>query len=258
MTTDVTLKLLSYNIRYGGGGREAQLAAVIRDVNPDLVVFQEATRPQVIERLAAETGMKQWAARPGHSLGFMSRREVSHYEWHSPPGTRHSFLEVVPTGDEFRVFGLHLSAVHASWRERRRVRELRALLEGIKRYQAGFHALVGDFNTLAPGEPLEIKRLPMRLRPFVWLSGGRIRWEAVQVMLDAGYTDGYRLLSRNAKDDKGDKGFTFPTWAAHLRLDYIFLPAAFTGRLQACEVIRSPVAALASDHFPLAALLKIS
>ncbi len=49
----VILRLLSYNIRYGGAGREAALAAVIRAAAPDLVVLQEATNPQVVERLAA-------------------------------------------------------------------------------------------------------------------------------------------------------------------------------------------------------------
>jgi len=40
--------------------------------------------------------------------------------------------------------------------------------------------LAGDFNTLAPGEDLDLKRLPPRLRPFVWLSGGRIRWRTIR------------------------------------------------------------------------------
>ena len=41
----MTLRVLSYNIRYGGTGREAELLTVIRSAAPDLVVFQEATQP---------------------------------------------------------------------------------------------------------------------------------------------------------------------------------------------------------------------
>ena len=245
------LKVLSYNIRYGGVGREANLAAVISAVEPDVVIFQEATRPRVIEGLAEITGMRVWGAQPGHSLAFISREQVSHYEWHSPPGTRHSFLEVVPEAGDVRIFGLHLSAVHANFRERRRGRELRALLKGIEHYQDGFHVVVGDFNTLAPGEPLEVRHLPVRLRPFIWLSGGRLRWETIQIMLDARYIDGYRTLHPD------DKGFTFPTWAPHVRLDYLFLPAPYVDRLKACEVVRTiPQAAPASDHFPLLTCLE--
>jgi endonuclease/exonuclease/phosphatase family metal-dependent hydrolase len=249
----VNIKLLSYNIRYGGVGREKQMGAVIRESAPDLVIFQEATRPRVIEQLAEEAGMNVWAARPGHSLGFMGRIEIAHYDWHRPPGARHPFLEIVPAGTETRIFGLHLSAVHSNWTERRRVRELRALLKSIKQHQEGFHVLVGDFNTLAPGELLDARRLPARLRALVWLSGGDIRWETISIMLGAGYLDGYRVLRPS------EKGFTFPTWDPHLRLDYIFLPALFIDRLKACEVGNNiPIAAQASDHFPLLAQLDVS
>ena len=242
----MTLKLLSYNIRYGGAGREEYLSAVIREVSPDIVVFQEATRPRVIEQLAADSGMSVWDARAGYSLGFMSRLEIAHHEWHRPPGARHAFLEIVPASADIRIFGLHLTAVHSNWTERRRVRELRSLLKGIEKYKEGFHVLAGDFNTLAPGELLDPRLLPARLRTLVWLGGGRIRWKTIQIMLDARYVDAYRLLHPN------EKGFTFPTWNPHVRLDYIFLPAALADRLKACYVIKeSAVAARASDHFPL-------
>jgi endonuclease/exonuclease/phosphatase family metal-dependent hydrolase len=248
----VSLKLLSYNIRYGGAGREDLLAAVIKEAAPDLVVFQEATRQPVIERLAEQTGMKVWASRPGYSLAFMSRLEIAHYDWHRPVGARHPFLEIVPAGTEARIFGLHLSAVHSNWTERRRVRELRALLKSIEKHQEGFHALVGDFNTLAPGELLDAQRLPPRLRPLVWLSGGTIRWETIRIMLDANYADGYRALHPL------EKGFTFPTWDPHLRLDYIFLPSQFANRLIDCQALDGiALARKASDHFPLLSQLEI-
>jgi len=247
----VTLKLLSYNIRYGGQGREHSLGAVIREASPDLVVFQEATRPRVIERLATETGMSVWAANPGNSLGFMSRVEISHHEWHRPPGARHPFLEIVPAGSGFRVFGLHLSAIHSSWTERRRIREIRALLEGIERHQAGFHVLIGDFNTLAPGEMLEARLLPARFRALAWI-GGVIKWETIQILHNSGYVDGYRILNPL------EKGFTFPSQAPYLRLDYIFLPAHFADRLKTCEVIRMGAEVIqASDHLPLLAHIDI-
>ncbi len=60
------LKLLSYNIRFGGLGRQDALANVIKVVAPDLVVFQEATHPAVIEALSEATGLPFWAARENH------------------------------------------------------------------------------------------------------------------------------------------------------------------------------------------------
>ena len=246
----MTLKLLSYNIRYGGGGREAQLAEVIRTVAPDVVMFQEATDPRAIERIARETGMGTWAARMGYSTGFASRLEIARHEWHRPPGGRHPFLEVVPAGLDVRIYGLHLSAVHSRWTERRRVRELRSLLGLLAQHEGSFHVLTGDFNTLAPGELLDTRRLPRRLQALVWLSGGSIRWETIQMMLDGGFVDGYRMLH------PGDRGYTFPTWDPHVRLDYVFVPAAFAGRLKTCQVVEDG-APSASDHFPLLAQIEV-
>ena len=248
----MAIKLLSYNIRYGGVGREQYLSAVIRSCDPDIVVFQEATRPAVIERVAGYTGMPVWASRAGHSLAFMSRLPITHYEWHRPPRTRHPYLEIVPADTGLRVFGLHLSAVHSNWTEWRRLRELRAMLTDIDQHKRGYHVLVGDFNTLAPGAILDTRRLPLRLRTLVWLSGGKIQWRVIQIMLDAHYADGYRSLH------PADAGFTFPTWDPNIRLDYIFLPQAFAGRLTGCEVIRGEPVARASDHFPLLARLEVA
>jgi exodeoxyribonuclease-3 len=146
-----------------------------------------------------------------------------------------------------RLFGLHLSAVHAAWTERRRVFELRALLRSIAAHQQGFHVLAGDFNTLAPGELLDVSRLPARLRSLVWLSGGRIKWRTIQIILDAGYSDAYRLRHPL------EIGHTFPTWDPHVRLDYVFAPSAFAERVISCDIVRHPDVASGSDHFPLVA-----
>lgn len=249
----MTLRLLSYNIRFGGHGREQALAETIVAAAPDLVVFQEATDPRVIERLAEATKFPFWAARRNHSIGFLSRQEVEYHEWHYPAGARHSFLEIVPAGSQARIFGLHLSARFSKWDERRRTREIRSLLDGIRRHQNGFHVLVGDFNTLAPGEALELNRMPTWIRALIWISGRKLQRETIQLMLDAGYGDGFRMLNAD------DKGYTFPTWDPHVRLDYVFVPGTFAKRLIGCEVITEPKERVraASDHCPLVAELNL-
>jgi exodeoxyribonuclease-3 len=245
--------LLSYNIHFGGLGREQPLAETIVAASPDLVIFQEATRPEVIERIAETTGYPFWAARRNHSIGYLSRQQVDYHEWHYPAGARHSFLEIVPAGSKARIFGLHLSARFSKWDERRRTREIRSLLEGIKRHQDGLHVLVGDFNTLAPGELLNAHRMPAWLRALIWISGRNLQRETIQHMLDAGYGDGYRMLHPE------QKGYTFPTWDPHVRLDYVFVPRSFAERLVSCEVITEPQERIraASDHCPLIAELNV-
>ena len=151
------------------------------------------------------------------------------------------------------MFGLHLSARFSKWDERRRTREIRSLLEGIKRHQDGFHILVGDFNTLAPGDVLNLHQMPAWIRALVWISGRKLQRESIQLVLDAGYSDGYRMLNSE------NKGYTFPTWDPHVRLDYVFLPKKFGDRLAACSVITEPKERIqaASDHCPLVAELKL-
>ena len=138
-----------------------------------------------------------------------------------------------------------MSAVHSNWTEWRRVKEVRGLLAMAKAEGEDVHVLTGDFNTLAPGEALDLARLPARLRAVTWLTGKRIRWKTVALMLEAGYVDAFRLVEPDGR------GYTFPTRDPHLRLDYAFMPARDVVRLRGCRVLRSEAADSASDHLPL-------
>jgi exodeoxyribonuclease-3 len=242
----VNLRLLSYNIRYGGTGREAAIARVINACAPDLVVLQEATVPGVVERLASACGMQSWGARRGHSVAFLSRIEIARYQWRQVWLGRRRYLEIVPASGGLRVFGVHLSAIHSNVFERRRMLEVRALLRQIRPdHDEQFHLLAGDFNTLAADAEFDVRRLPARLRAIYWLTGGRIRWKALALMMAGGYADAYRALHQ-------DEGYTFPTWKPQVRLDYVFLPAAAAACVRECRVVRdAPGAREASDHFPL-------
>jgi exodeoxyribonuclease III len=246
----VTLRLLSYNIRHGGVGRAEPIARVIASSGADVVLLQEATRPDVVEAIARLTGLVHWRSYRNQSLAFLSREPVSFAAPHRPRFSRHAFIEVAAAGDRARLFGVHLSALHAAWTERRRLFEVRALLRGIAQHQHGFHVLAGDFNTLAPEDHLDVRRLPPRLRPFVWLSGGRIRWRVIQTVLDAGYVDVYRNQHALAP------GHTMPSWDPHVRLDYVFVPRVFADRIEECDVVVHPEAAEASDHLPVFAALR--
>lgn len=218
---------------------------MIRAAAPDLVVLQEARAPASVEKISQRSGLPEFGARAGASLAFLSRTPVSFHAWLKPRLSRHAFLEIVPAGDRCRVFGVHLSAVHSAWTERHRIVEMRALLRSVERHQAGLHVLIGDFNTLAPGERLDFGLLPPRLRALVWLSGGRIRWRTIRQLLDSGYRDAFR------QQHPEDPGCTFPTWNPHVRLDFAFVPAAFSDRVTSCRVFDIPGAREASDHLPL-------
>jgi exodeoxyribonuclease III len=242
----VTIKLLSYNIKLGGVGREDLIASVINADAPDIVLLQEATRPHVVHRVAELTGLSTVLCAAGRSVACITRFAIERHRYVRPPFSQHAFLEVVPKDLDVRFYGVHLSAVHAAWTERRRVRELRSMLAAIRDAADAFHIIAGDFNTLAPNEALDVTRLPYRLRVLVWLSGGRIRWQTIAIMLGANYVDAYRTTEPTGP------GYTFPTWEPHVRLDYAFLSKAGVDRLISCAVATEPPQVKrASDHFPL-------
>jgi exodeoxyribonuclease-3 len=223
----MSLRLLSYNIRYGGRGRVHSLTDVIRVAGPDVVLLQEATDPSVIEALSRETSLPHWGSRPDYSMGFLSKLPVAHHAWYQPRDSRHHFLELSLESVECRIFGLHLVAWFSKWTERKRAREIRALLDGIREHQHGFHLIAGDFNALAPGELLEVRRMPRWIRAMIWLSGRDISRETIQLMLDEGYVDAWRRLHPN------DLGYV--------------------DRIAVCEVLGTPPEHIkdASDHAPI-------
>ena len=60
----MTFRLLTYNIRRGGAGRAEPIARVIGACRPDLVLLQEATRPEVVAEIRDDLLSKGPAAAP--------------------------------------------------------------------------------------------------------------------------------------------------------------------------------------------------
>jgi exodeoxyribonuclease-3 len=249
------VRLLTYNIREGGVGRAEQIADVIGAAKPDVVALQEARDPSVVERIAALGGFPFSGSKPSHSTGFLSRVPVVSYSWRHPPRTRHALLEVALGDGLPRVFVVHLRAWFSKWTEARRARELRGLLDGIRaqlvreQHAFAFHVLAGDFNALAPGERFDPAPMPAWIRGMIWLSGRDLARSTIERMRSDGYVDAWRAVH---PDSEVQPGFTFPVWNPHVRLDYVFTPAAYASRVVACEVRTTPsTTRTASDHFPL-------
>ena len=250
------VRLLTYNIREGGIGRAEQIAEVIKAARPDVVALQEARDPNVVERIARLAEFPFCGSRVAHSTGFLSRVPVLEYAWRHPPRTRHALLEVRLGDGSPRVFVLHLRAWFSKWTEHRRASELRGLLAGIQdqlvreEHAFAFHVLAGDFNALAPGERFDASPMPAWIRGMIWLSGRDIARTTIEMMRAEGYVDAWRVVH---PDLEQEPGYTFPVWHPHVRLDYVFAPAAYSSRIVGCEVRKEPsdAARSASDHYPL-------
>ena len=82
----------------------------------------------------------------------------------------------------------------------------------------------------------------------IWLSGRDMARHTIEMMRTQGYVDAWRV----SHTDLAEKpGFTFPVWSPHVRLDYVFTPAAYASRIISSQVWQPAGADSASDHYPL-------
>ncbi|HYM26965.1 MAG TPA: endonuclease/exonuclease/phosphatase family protein [Steroidobacteraceae bacterium] len=166
--TAPTLRVLTYNILAGGGPRLDAIEQVIRAVRPDVVGLQEVLRRETLSALARCLDMYEaFAPSPsGWHVGALSRWPVLEERGHGGPWMKRGLLEMLvqpPDGAPVRLFVLHLRAFFSSPRagEAARLRELDYVLERMRdaRVAREPHLVLGDFNSLAPGERLRATTL---------------------------------------------------------------------------------------------------
>ncbi|GAC1355639.1 MAG: hypothetical protein NVSMB38_36190 [Ktedonobacteraceae bacterium] len=172
--------ITSYNILAGGYDlrksgttqRTQQLTTIIRSTQPDIVGLAEATnpliaqRPLVVEQLADALGMQLiMGSDPTHyhdyQTALLTKLPIVYKKIHSRPGilTR-PLLEVCveeTNGQHLVVFVTHLAAAFShGWAGNAiRVREVREILRILAQVQDKPHVIMGDFNSLAPGDPFK-------------------------------------------------------------------------------------------------------
>ena len=239
------LRVVSYNIRFGGGRRVPLLAATIASLRPDLVLLQEATNPVAVERLARDAGLGHVVQQAGWSVACLSREALVPSAWHRPMRGR-GFLEVEPAGGGgVRFLDVHLPAGLSLRGERARLRNVEGILEVIGGVAGNSTALMGDLNAVAPGDEPRVAAMPFWLRLLLRFDGG-IRTDVLHRLAAAGWTDAYRQLHPD------DAGFTLPPGAPAVRLDYLLVPPALLPRVSRCEpAANAPLVERASDHLPL-------
>ena len=281
MSMPASFSLMSYNIYHGGIGRMEAITEIVREAAPDLLGIEEADDEAAIAKLAQDAGMiyVHGLANLTHHVAFLSRFPLVESTNHPHPGVmRKTLLEAhvqLPTGEPLILFVTHLSAAATALGERRRLREMEAILGSIGDRADRPHLFLGDYNAVAPGDGLVaegltahyarrislprrsgLPRSHRRARAFgAWLDRGlQAGWQTpesllprdlVRRVLEAGYLDCYRELHPE------EPGYTFPAPDPAIRLDYIFSPPVMRPRLLSCEVVDIPAVSAASDHRPL-------
>jgi endonuclease/exonuclease/phosphatase family metal-dependent hydrolase len=267
---------------------------IIRSAQPDIVGVAEAVnprmkeKPQVIEEIAELLGMQlvlggEPSSYRDYQTALMTRLPIVHTKVHSRPGIlARPLLEVCveeADGQHLTVFVTHLSASFNRGRGGGgiRLREVREILEIMAPFRAEGkpHLLMGDFNSMAPGEAFKasallkyVVRLDVRRRIAPHVQDGHPHLNSVvppklrflkpllRIVAQSAFlsmlfdTAAYfyaprgciRLLKeyyvdsfRHAHPD--EVGFTCPASAPAGRIDYIFTSSGLAERLQDCYVI---------------------
>jgi endonuclease/exonuclease/phosphatase family metal-dependent hydrolase len=166
------VRVLTYNILLGGERREERIARTLERSGADVIALQEVCDNGLVARLAGRLGMSAVAGRPsdGGPLGLavLSRLPIVAHRNRRHAGMLRSHLEVTVRRRQGNPLRLHVVHLAARFGERakgeaRRLREVEAVLGDIAREPAVPHLLLGDFNSLTPGDPLEATRFFRRM-----------------------------------------------------------------------------------------------
>ncbi len=281
-------RVLTYNILVGGTSRVDYIEQMIRAAQPDIVGLVEATNPCVVEKLATRLGMDyRMSGRGEHDLDWhvalLSRLPIMHAHAHFLPDRLSKPLLEVGVQEEhggvLTLFVTHLKASFAGGvrgGDDIRREEAREVVRIMKAKRGTPHLLVGDFNSLAPGDTFRASRLlrylvnmdeqhrtrpresvghpdldfvvPPSLRflePLMRLTARNAFLRALFDSVGSLYVArGTIRLLRNAgyvdcfrHANEETEGFTCPASAPAGRIDYIFAGPELAPRLSACRVV---------------------
>jgi endonuclease/exonuclease/phosphatase family metal-dependent hydrolase len=162
-----TVRVATYNILLGGGGRWPEITKVLAAIDADLIALQEAEDRVAVERAAAELGYQvifgKAAANPRHQAVLSRLPIISSTNHQDPAVFLRNSLEIwveTPPGSLLKQFCLHTVHLTAAFHRRgraepERVRELTAVRAQAARHPDVDHLVLGDFNAVAPGDRIQ-------------------------------------------------------------------------------------------------------
>lgn len=166
-TTAPALRVATYNILLGGGGRWPEITKVLGAIDADVVALQEADDRTAVEAAAEKLGYHvvfgTAGANPRHQA-VLSRLPVISITNHQDPGVflRNSMELWIesPPGSQLAQLCLHTVHLTAAFHRRgraepERVRELAAVRAHSAAHPEVEHLVVGDFNAVAPGDRIQ-------------------------------------------------------------------------------------------------------
>lgn len=258
-----TLKTATYNIEMGGNGREAELLTVLRQADADIVALTEADDESVVAKLAAGLEMTyQWARGSGdRHVATLSRYPIKKWAiYNKKPLTQAALSTTIELPFErlpqITLYNVHLRPDPFWHFELLRWLATFQLRRVIKQENRGAHLILGDLNTFAPGDAVDIETLLRYTSELDRKRHARQRYKFLRIaqrqLVRAGYLDCYRRLNPI------DKGFTFMRHQIPIsRMDFVMADPKMATKLICCDIISNGIAAKASDHFPVIAEFQV-
>jgi exodeoxyribonuclease-3 len=252
------LKVMTFNILFGGEDRFEAILALLARERPDVLVLQECLGwddRERLGRLAEALGLPLDDAhvllgrsRPRGSgncyhVVVASRRPLRSVRVHNNPHFQgHSLVQCeLDAGGPLTLFGTHFDAHHEKFRFVE-ARYLRSLLEPTA-FREGLFLLAGDLNSLSRRDPY-----PVDLADKVRLAGTDKfghppRFDVIDDLEEYGWVDTLRLRPASprwvtARRDRGGVVIDY-------RTDYIFASPRLAERLLQADVVE---VGTASDH----------
>jgi len=233
-----TFRVMTYNILYGGVGREQRIRDIVTAIRPDVAVFTEVTATDSFEAIADAVGPHRVAAASGFSgehAAIVSRWPIMQSDLHGPPWARRKWVQATLRpfgGPSVSIHGVHLVPQPLWPFEVWRRAEVRSLLNRLRDPACAPHIVAGDFNALMVGDTVRREGAPAWVRAQWAIQGGWPRW-ALKGLTNAGYTDCYRACHPR------EHGFTVPAWAPGARIDYVFASPDLERSLRAAGTVEA-------------------
>ena len=229
---------MTYNILFGGVGRESLIREVVSAIHPDVVVFTEVTSARSLDAIAGVVGPHS-AGRTGRFTrehpAIVSRWPILGFDLHGPPWAPHKWVEATLQpygGPRVNIVGVHLVPQPLWPFEIWRRAEVRSLLKRLRLHAGTPQIIAGDFNTLMTGDAHRQEGAAVWVRAQWALQRGWPRW-ALRELTDAGYIDCYRACHER------EPGFTAPAWDPGVRIDYVFASSILEHSLRAAGTLSS-------------------
>ncbi|WP_437678902.1 endonuclease/exonuclease/phosphatase family protein [Sorangium sp. So ce131] len=261
---DLTMKLMTFNILFGGEDRFDAILAIAAAERPDVLVLEECVGWEDGARLRAVAEAIGAPAGPQHAVlghanlrpsgrrnhvGVVSRAPLAKVRVHAPEVLAHCLVEVELSlaGEPLVVLGTHLNAGS----EDRRLAEARWLLSLVPpaRFTSGLWALVGDLNALSRRDPYPADLDARLAEAGITKYDSPPRFDTMDALEAFGWTDALRVKPRSSRWATAlrGRGVTVET-----RTDYVLLSPRLRERLALAYVVD---VGAASDHHAVVAEL---